>query len=211
MLLQCSKDMSVVHVSTCTSYEFSALTPVMWKLWHWYDASVFLHLIAKMCDWFLEQQINIQFCVKLGKNASDTCAMLLRLMGEKLWKKSSVSELHKWFKESLHVEITSEDNAHHFLQYQGHCSLWIQSTRPNSQSSLLCGNTEEVMWSCTLKKAWTSINDWILIKKNSQSTLCQAVSGLKINYWNVTPTLFPLLGSKWLLAVSRNKACLKGA
>jgi hypothetical protein len=25
---------------------------------------------------FLEQQINIKFCAKLGKNASDTCAML---------------------------------------------------------------------------------------------------------------------------------------
>jgi len=27
-----SKDMSV-HVSTCASYDFNALTPVVWKLW----------------------------------------------------------------------------------------------------------------------------------------------------------------------------------
>jgi hypothetical protein len=48
---------------------------------------VFLHLIAKMNYWFLEQQINIKFCVKLGKNASDTCTILSpRLMGEKLWR-----------------------------------------------------------------------------------------------------------------------------
>jgi len=30
----CVTDMSV-HVSTCTSYNFSALTPIVWKLWHW--------------------------------------------------------------------------------------------------------------------------------------------------------------------------------
>jgi hypothetical protein len=37
---------------------------------------VFLHLIAKMSDQLLEQQIDIIVCVKLGRNASDTCAVL---------------------------------------------------------------------------------------------------------------------------------------
>jgi len=37
---------------------------------------MFLHFIAKMSDPFLEQQISIKFCEKLGKNASDTCAVL---------------------------------------------------------------------------------------------------------------------------------------
>jgi hypothetical protein len=32
MRLDRSKDMSV-HVSTCTSYDFNTLTPVVWKLW----------------------------------------------------------------------------------------------------------------------------------------------------------------------------------
>jgi hypothetical protein len=41
--------------------------------------SVLLCLIAKMSDQFLEQRINIKFCVK----------------------KSSVSKWHKWFKEGL--------------------------------------------------------------------------------------------------------------
>jgi hypothetical protein len=39
-----------------------------------------------MCDRFLEQQINIRFCVKLGKNASDTCAVLSEANGGKLRK-----------------------------------------------------------------------------------------------------------------------------
>jgi hypothetical protein len=30
--LDCIKDVPV-HVSTCTSYDFNALTPVVWKLW----------------------------------------------------------------------------------------------------------------------------------------------------------------------------------
>jgi len=29
-----SEDM-FVHVSTCTTYDFDALTPVVWKLWLW--------------------------------------------------------------------------------------------------------------------------------------------------------------------------------
>jgi hypothetical protein len=39
---------------------------------------------------------------------------------------------------------------------------------------------------------------------------CQAVSGTKIDYWSGTPIRLPWLGSKWLLAVSKNKVCLKG-
>jgi hypothetical protein len=59
-------------------------------------------------------------------------------------KKSSVSEWHNRFKESSHVEITDEDNAHHFLRYEGCYSLWIHSMRPKSQRNLLCGNNEAV-------------------------------------------------------------------
>jgi hypothetical protein len=59
--------------------------------------------------------MNIKFCVKLGKNASDTCAVLSADYGGETVRKSSVSELHIWLKVSLHVEITNEDNSHHFL------------------------------------------------------------------------------------------------
>jgi hypothetical protein len=61
--------------------------------------------------------------VKLGKNASDTCAVLTEAYGGEDMKKSSVFEWHKWFKESSHVRITTKDNAHYCLQYQGYCSL----------------------------------------------------------------------------------------
>jgi hypothetical protein len=37
---------------------------------------VFLLFVGKNIDLFLEQQIHIKFCVKLGKKSSITCAML---------------------------------------------------------------------------------------------------------------------------------------
>jgi len=48
---------------------------------------VFLCLIAKMSDWFLEQRINIKLCVKLGKNANDTCAMISNVYAVEAMKK----------------------------------------------------------------------------------------------------------------------------
>jgi hypothetical protein len=41
-----------------------------------------------MSDRFLEQRINFDFCVKLGKNASDTCAVLAEACGGEDMKKS---------------------------------------------------------------------------------------------------------------------------
>jgi hypothetical protein len=52
MRLDRSKDMSV-HVLTCRNYELNALRPVVWKLWR--SNTVFLRLVAKMDDRFLEQ------------------------------------------------------------------------------------------------------------------------------------------------------------
>jgi hypothetical protein len=53
--------------------------------------------------------------VKLGRNASDTCAILSKAYGEDAMKKSRVFEWHEQFKYSLHIKITNEDNIHHFL------------------------------------------------------------------------------------------------
>ena len=50
-----------------------------------------------MNDKNLEQRINIKFCVKIGKSASEMLALLT--YGEYAMKKSSVFERHRWFKE----------------------------------------------------------------------------------------------------------------
>jgi len=50
--------------------------------------------------------------------------------------------------ESSCVEITNEDNAHHFPWYQGYCSLWIFSARPSNQPTLPYGNIGVVTWNC---------------------------------------------------------------
>jgi hypothetical protein len=50
-----------------------------------------------MSDRIGKQRIKIKFCVKLGKNATDTCAMLSEACGEEAMKMSSVFEWHEWF------------------------------------------------------------------------------------------------------------------
>jgi hypothetical protein len=42
---------------------------------------VFLRLVTKMSDRYLEQRMNIKFCVKLGKNAIDTYALFCAAYG----------------------------------------------------------------------------------------------------------------------------------
>jgi hypothetical protein len=57
-----------------------------------------------MSDRFLEQRISIKFCVKLGNNASGTCAMLYQAYGGEAVRKSSVSERHKQIKDSCKMK-----------------------------------------------------------------------------------------------------------
>ena len=52
-----------------------------------------------MSDKNLEQQINVKFCVKIGKSASEKLALLTVAYGEYAVRKSSVFEWHRWFKE----------------------------------------------------------------------------------------------------------------
>jgi len=52
-----------------------------------------------MHDKRLEQRINIKFCVKLGKSASETLQLLKEAYGAAAMKKTSVFEWHKRFKE----------------------------------------------------------------------------------------------------------------
>jgi hypothetical protein len=82
---------------------------------------VFVRLVANMSDRFLQQRINNEFCVKLGKNESDTCAMLSILSQKQtinfITADTTITQ------QSSHIEITYEDNVHHFLRYQGYCSV----------------------------------------------------------------------------------------
>jgi hypothetical protein len=52
-----------------------------------------------MSDRLLEQRINIKFCAKLDKSASETLQMLTGAYGADAMKNSSVFEWHKRFKE----------------------------------------------------------------------------------------------------------------
>jgi hypothetical protein len=75
-----------------------------------------------MSDRFLEQGINITFCAKLVKSASDTCAVLSVAYGGGDVKKSSVSEWHKRFKEDRENVEDDEENTNHCRRSQGYCS-----------------------------------------------------------------------------------------
>jgi len=55
-----------VHVSTCDANCVEVLTLIR---------RMFLRLVTEISDSNLEQRISVKFCVNLGKNASDTCAM----------------------------------------------------------------------------------------------------------------------------------------
>jgi hypothetical protein len=52
-----------------------------------------------MSDRLLEQRINIKFCAKLGKSASETLQMLTEAYDADAMKVLSVFEWHKRFKE----------------------------------------------------------------------------------------------------------------
>jgi hypothetical protein len=58
----------------------------------------------------LEQQMNLKFCVKLGKNASDTWAVLSRTYWGETMKKSNVFEWHKWFTKS-HKNVEGDERS----------------------------------------------------------------------------------------------------
>jgi hypothetical protein len=54
---------------------------------------------GKMGDKNLEQQINIKFCLKIGKSAGEMLALLTVVYGKHAMKNLSVSEWHRWLKE----------------------------------------------------------------------------------------------------------------
>jgi hypothetical protein len=61
-----------------------------------------------MSDRFLEQRINIKFCINSGENAKDICTKLCDAYGGASVKKSSVFGWHKWFKKGCENEENYE-------------------------------------------------------------------------------------------------------
>jgi hypothetical protein len=117
----------------------------------------------------------------------------------------------KRFKESWHVEITNEEYTHHFFVIKN--IVHISFHKAKHQLSLLCGNVVAVTWSCALKRPELWPNDWIPHHDNAQTHKVLSVKQF-LTQESITEIEHPLFpswyGSELLLAVSRNKICLKG-
>jgi hypothetical protein len=129
-----------------------------------------------------------------------------RLIGEKLWKIKCF-----WVANTVKRELSCRN---HTGRQCSSLLFTVHSFHRVKQPTKLI--TWEY-WSGDVKlcvqKAWTlaqRLNSPLWKCSSSQGALCQAVFGPKIDYCNVTPTLFLWFGSEWLLAVSKNKVCLKG-
>ena len=78
----------------------------------------------KMSDENLEQQIKIKFCVKIGKIASETLALLTVVCGEYDMKKSSAFELHRRFKKGR--EDVQDDPRSGQPKTKGQMEMWTE-------------------------------------------------------------------------------------
>jgi hypothetical protein len=81
---------------------------------------IFLRLFAKRNYRFLAQRINIKFYVKLSLEMT-YCALNMIPKAKTIFLIEAVDILTT--QEGSNIEITKEDNVHHFLRYTGCCSL----------------------------------------------------------------------------------------
>jgi hypothetical protein len=81
---------------------------------------VFVCLVAKLNDRFLEKRININILVKLSLEMKHGALNTTRKQAKNFPLQTADTSTTQG---SSHVEITKEDNAYHFLRYQGYCSL----------------------------------------------------------------------------------------
>jgi hypothetical protein len=104
---------------------------------------------------FLEQRINIKFCVKLGKNASDTYAMFSEVYGEEAMKKPCAFEMHKWVKEGREKveddEKSGRTRCHRTDEYVEKVWNLVLSHRRLNIRAVLVGLN---LYKETVKRAW---------------------------------------------------------
>jgi len=153
-----NKDMSV-HIQTCAScVEVLALIRCV---------CVFLRLVAKINDRCSEQRINITAYVRLGKNASDTCAMLYEACGGEAMTKSSVFVWHnrqKGGRENVEDDERGCPRSH--IADENADKVWNLLRLSSNQVYY----TEIMTWLCkavSRKRSELQPNDWILHHDNA--------------------------------------------
>jgi len=137
----------------------------------------------------------------------------LRFMGEKLWKSQCF-----WVASTAQRETACRN--HKCSQCSSLSSISMVLFTLNSLHKVK-HPIKLLMWKYwrdyVKLHVWKGLNFGPAIRLSTmtwpslQNALCQEISGPKIDYWNGTPALFPWFDSEWLLILSKNKVCLKGA
>jgi hypothetical protein len=136
-----------------------------------------------MNDRFLEQRIKIKFCAKLGKNASDTCAMLFKAYGREAMKKSSVFEWHKRFKERReNMEDDDKSNRSRCDKTDGNVEKVRNLVNSGKRFSIRAMAVQLNLDKGTVRQILSDDFGMKTIGFSTMTVVCQAFSGPKIDY-----------------------------
>jgi hypothetical protein len=144
-----------------------------------------------MNDWHIDvcSHISSQLTIFCKKTHQWKYNTVLSIWSLKQTTKFAMETANISTMQETYIKITNEDIAHHFLWYQEYSSMQIHSTRPNNQPSLLCGNTEVVIWSL-LFMSYTYymkiviifsiyLNPWVNFMQVETEKIKQLVIGLR--------------------------------
>jgi hypothetical protein len=99
-----------------------------------------------MSDKNLEQRINVKFCVKIGKSASEKLTLLTATYGEYAMKKSNVFEWHRRLKEGREDVQDDPRNGQPKTQL---ADANVDRVRTNSESTVLFGSADKFTGICS--------------------------------------------------------------
>ena len=105
-----------------------------------------------MSDKNTEQRINIKFCVKIGKSASEKLPLLRVAYGEYAMKKSSVLKCHRQFKKGRE---DVQDDPRSWQPRNQRIDANVDRVRRNGESTVLFESADEVTGICSEKKTRT--------------------------------------------------------